>query len=232
VEHHDQQHGDLAGKEMTRFIMFLLCLTCVLGCGRQTDPSDDADLAWEKEEQRKRTEWIPDPSSAPIKGISTPFAERLRLLTDVDGDGIEDMVLSFGLDNFGNGGGPCELYLRNKEGLCKYVCDMGSDLVAIEHVDLEYQTSRIWTAGKGDTQYEILLEALTIKNGKATKKEAFTVFTETDGNGKISQNISDSVFGHSDAPIYMEWSTTTNNTVIWRGWDIDKGVWLPPREKK
>jgi hypothetical protein len=217
---------------MEKVKWFLFSLVCVLGCGQQTAPSDDTDLTWEKEEQRKRTEWIPDPSRVPLEGERIPPEERFRLLTDVDGDGIEDMILSLGLDNFGNGGGPCELYLRNKEGLCKYVCGMRSGLVAIEHVDLEYQTSRIWTAGKGDTRYEILLEALTIKNGKAIKKEVCTVFTETDGNGKISQNISDSVSGHSDAPIYREWSTTTNNTVMWRGWDFDKGVWLPPREKK
>lgn len=58
-----------------------------------------------------------DPS---LKALEDPtervkYAERYRILVDLDGDGINDMLLSGSPDEFGTMGGPWNVYL-NREG--------------------------------------------------------------------------------------------------------------------
>jgi hypothetical protein len=208
------------GEKMSRLIMFLFCLTCVFGCDRRSEQdADTLPVDAEITVQRRAAGWIPDPSLEPFPGYAEPVEERPRLMVDVDGDGIEDMLLSAGLATFGNGGGVFDLYLRNKEGLCQYVCDVGgyvgTDTIVVEYVyTTDYSMSRIWSYGRGGGTSQIIVCVLTLDSGKVTKKENFTLFTDADG--KISQNIRDAIFTRSDAPVRLEWSITTNNTVIWR----------------
>ena len=42
------------------------------------------------------------------------YAERFRILTDLDGDGIDDLLLSGGPESFGSMGGPWEVHLSRK----------------------------------------------------------------------------------------------------------------------
>jgi hypothetical protein len=59
-----------------------------------------------------------DPSLKPTyeQDSNTKYAERYRVLTDLDGDGVQDLILSIGMKLFGNGGGFWKVYLkRDKE---------------------------------------------------------------------------------------------------------------------
>lgn len=59
-----------------------------------------------------------DPSLQPVRSVlesedrTSPFAERWRVLTDLDGDGVKDMIISTELSLFGNSGGFWTVYLK------------------------------------------------------------------------------------------------------------------------
>ena len=57
-----------------------------------------------------------DPSLKPYKDPAekTKYAERYRILTDLDGDGVNDMLLSGSPVEFGTMGGPWMVYLNRK----------------------------------------------------------------------------------------------------------------------
>lgn len=57
-----------------------------------------------------------NPSLAPIRHPieKGKYSERSRILTDLDGDGVKDMLLSGSSHDFGTMGGPWALYLSRK----------------------------------------------------------------------------------------------------------------------
>jgi hypothetical protein len=64
---------------------------------------------------------IIDPSVQPQRGISGNggYVERSRIIVDLDGDGMEDTLLSGGPEEFGTMGGPWSVLLRRENGFVR-----------------------------------------------------------------------------------------------------------------
>jgi hypothetical protein len=64
---------------------------------------------------------IIDPSVQPQRGISGigGYVERSRIIVDLDGDGMEDTLLSGGPEEFGTMGGPWSVLLRRENGFVR-----------------------------------------------------------------------------------------------------------------
>ena len=64
---------------------------------------------------------IADPSVKPQLGIvkNGGYVERSRIIVDLDGDGMDDILLSGGPEEFGTMGGPWSVLLRREEGFAR-----------------------------------------------------------------------------------------------------------------
>lgn len=97
---------------------------------------------------------VPDPSLTPIHWLddeNEPFDERWRILVDFDFDGHEDMLLSEGMREFGNGGGGFDVY-RWMDGLylrigdvCLHPACLQFEDVRGRYVDEDVDGVRVWS---------------------------------------------------------------------------------------
>ena len=162
--------------------------------------------------------WIDDPSANPLRkaeGETWRSSERYRILADFNGDGIEDLALSYDTSLFGNGGGHFSIYLRNAEGKYQEYDDFGAhpsaNSIALEKWGKEI---RLWTYlhGGGGTgslgYYEVTEEGLS---------ERRSIETHPGDSGTAMGNaIIKAVFENSYVNFTVQQSTTVDGKIEWK----------------
>jgi hypothetical protein len=157
--------------------------------------------------------WTDDPSVLPLM-TEEGIGERYRMLGDFNGDGIEDMALSYDINLFGNGGGEFILYLQNKNKKYreygKFLVHPYGDAVAIEKWGKE---TRLWTyshggGGIGD------LRCYIVSGENLSDPEGLTIHPGDSGTG-MGNAIYDAVFKNSNVKIKVQRSVRKEGKVQW-----------------
>ncbi len=165
-----------------------------------------------------------DPSQSPLKDPTgkSKFSERSRLLADLDGDGVDDMLLSGGPEDFGTMGGPWAVYL-NRKGEFIRVGEVWAHSMAIAieadqariHTDLKTRRyARIWVylragGGAGGFGYYRVGE-------ESVDKMASIEIYPGDGGTPLGNAIYEATFKKSPIPFTIQRSTTAaDGTVKW-----------------
>ena len=146
--------------------------------------------------------------------------ERWRIITDLNGDGKDDMILSDDPEYFGNGGGPWGVYV-NSNGFWKCIGDVGlypsSGAFAFDEVGDEVD---LWYYGHCSAQ-EGAIGYYTFKSD-GMKKEFERIFIRGGNDSEsVYDRICKDVFGYAGKhPYRFEKSeTSTNGLVTWKKFD-------------
>jgi len=165
-----------------------------------------------------------DPSLSPVQSIYEEghFAERYRILTDLDGDGVDDLLLSEDIRSGGTMGQNWKVYL-NRSGAFKSLGSITAHLGAIafepdkaRHAALpaERHFTRIWvylrsSGSEGSFGYYRIGEKAV---GKLQKLDLYP----GDGGTDIGRAIYAATFTKSVTPFRVETSTTDpDGTIHW-----------------
>ena len=165
-----------------------------------------------------------DPSSKPQLDPTekAKYAERQRFLVDLDGDGVEDMLLSGSPDEFGTMGGPWAVYLKRGEDY-KSVGEVWAHPMAIAfepaqtrfHTDPKtHRFARVWvylksSGSAGSFGYYCV--------GKDSIDEMASLeIYPGDGGTAVGNAIYEATFKKSPIPYRMQTSKTgEDGTVTW-----------------
>ena len=170
-----------------------------------------------------------DPSLKPIlsQTVNDEFSERFRILTDLDGDGTEDMLLSGGPEEFGMSGGPWTVYLSRNGKFIK-VGEVYAHPLAIaiepDHGRLykdvqDRRYARIWvylrssgTAGR---------YGFYVVREKAVDEFESVEIYPGDGGTSLGNAIYRATFTQSPIPFTLQRSTTSADGKV--TWNFSKG---------
>lgn len=148
------------------------------------------------------------------------YLERWRVVTDLNGDGSDDLILSAEPGYFGNGGGPWGVYVSSN-GYWRYIGDVGMypGVFAMDNVGEEVE---LWyyshlSAREGHVGYYIFTPDGKIKTGNADRQ----ILVRSDGDGddnSLFDCLDKAIFGYAHRhPYRFEKSeTSTNGVVTWR----------------
>lgn len=148
------------------------------------------------------------------------FFERWRIVTDLNGDGSDDLILSEDPAYFGNGGGPWDVYISSN-GNWRCIGDVGMypGAFAMDKVDDEVELWYYWhdSAREGYVGYHIFRPDGKIKTGNTDSK----ILVRSDGGGddnSIFDCLDKAIFGYAHRhPYRFEKSeTSTNGVVTWK----------------
>jgi len=170
-----------------------------------------------------------DPSLTPLRSWVVPgeFSERFRILVDLDGDGVNDLLLSGGPEAFGMAGGPWEVYL-NRRGALIRVGEILAHPLAIafepdpgrimkEVRDRRYV--RIWTYHRSSGS-EGALGYFVVRENAVDALKSIEIYPG-DGGTSLGNAIYDATFTHSPIPFTMERSVTSADGKV--TWTASKG---------
>ena len=156
-----------------------------------------------------------------------PYLERWRIVTDLNGDGKDDLILSDTKDTFGNAGGGWLVYISSN-GFWRCVGDVGLYPGAFtfdrvhDEVDLWYYSRS--SAREGHFGY------YSFHSG-GMRKGVNQIFirTESEDGENVFTCVYKAIFGYAHKhPYRFETSeTTTNGVVIWK----HQGSWRKPGRK-
>jgi hypothetical protein len=165
-----------------------------------------------------------DPSLEAFKDPTerAKYAERYRILVDLDGDGLNDMLLSGSPDEFGTMGGPWTVYLNRKSDFVE-VGEVWAHTMAITFEPDQARISsdpktrrhaRIWvylkSSGSNGT-----LGYYTVGEDSVDKASGVTIYPG-DGGTPLGRRLYEATFKQSPIPFTMETSTTTEaGKVTW-----------------
>ncbi len=165
-----------------------------------------------------------DPSSVPACDVTgnNGYVERWRILTDLDGDGMQDMILSGDPAMFGNAGGPWDVYL-NRNGEFRCVGRIGAHPLAISiepdqdrhEADFNKRRyARIWTywhlsSASGALGY--------FRVGEETVDECRSVLIYAgDAGTTLGNALYEAAFKNSAIPFTLQYSSTDNEgNMVW-----------------
>ena len=156
------------------------------------------------------------------------YFERWRIVTDLNGDGSDDLILSEDPAYFGNGGGPWDVYISSN-GIWRCVGEVGMypGAFAMDKVDDEVELWYYWhdSAREGYVGYYIFRPDGKIKTGNTDSK----ILVRSDGGGNdnsIFDCLDKAIFGYAHRhPYRFEKSeTSTNGVVTWK----EIGDWQKP----
>ena len=165
-----------------------------------------------------------DPSSIPEQDITVQkkLVERWRICADLDGDGVQDMMLSGGPATFGNAGGSWGVYL-SRDGEYLRLGDIFAHpmAIAIEPDRDRYQTdenkrryARIWTYSRGSASSG-MLGYYRVGEKTVDTFECLEVYPG-DGGTCLGNGVIDAVFKESPVPFTLEYSSTDENgNLLW-----------------
>jgi len=137
--------------------------------------------------------------------------ERYRIRTDVDGDGIPDLILSDPLRLFGNGGGGWEVFLGKPDDTFSSAGRISAQ-VGFIRVERKDETSRMWVWFPGGA-WVGALGYYEIRDGRIQPFASLTIYAG-DGGTELGNAVFHAVFPEGfDAG--LEISSTTGETVIW-----------------
>lgn len=159
-----------------------------------------------------------DPSLVPLQnptdGAPRKYSERSRILTDLDGDKVDDMLLSGGSYEFGTMGGPWAVYL-NRDGDFVRVGEIWAHPLAIAiepdqariHKDAKTRRyARIWVYLKSSGRIGAFGY---YRVGEDTIDEMKSIeIYPGDGGTALGNAIYEATFKHSPIPFTIEHSTT------------------------
>lgn len=158
----------------------------------------------------------PDPTG------KAKYAERYRIIVDLDGDGANDMLLSGSPDEFGTMGGPWGVHL-NRDGDYKRIGEVWAHLMAISfepdqariHTDPKtHRFARVWVylkAGGSAGSFGYF------RVGKDSVDEMASIeIYPGDGGTDIGRAVYEAAFKKSPIPFKIQGSTTAEDgTVTW-----------------
>lgn len=151
----------------------------------------------------------------PAASAHKPYKERWRIVSDLNGDGVDDLILSDPQDMFGNAGGPWMVYLHN-DGAWHYIGDVGF-CPGVVTLEATKDGVNIWnycrnSARGGNFGY------YHVANGKLNKQPMQMHVVSTDEENSIFSRIDMAIFGYpSSHPFRLEESSTsTNGVVSWK----------------
>jgi hypothetical protein len=150
------------------------------------------------------------------------YVERFRILTDLDGDGIADLLLSGGPEAFGNMGGPWAVHL-NRKGNYVEIGEVTAHPLAIaiepdqarHRKDLKLRRhARIWvylkaSGSAGSYGY------YRVGEDSVDEMQAIEIHPG-DGGTTLGNAIYDATFKHSPIPLTVQRSKTSEDgKVTW-----------------
>jgi hypothetical protein len=162
------------------------------------------------------------PYPNPTEGAVQKYSERLRILTDLDGDGMEDMLLSGGPESSGTMGRAWTVYLSRK-GDFRAIGEVWAHpmAIAIEPDQDPIQTdakarrfARIWVylksgGGKGSFGY------YRVGNESVDQIKAIEIYPG-DGGTDLGRAVYEAAFKKSPIPFKVQQSTTSDDgKVTW-----------------
>lgn len=156
---------------------------------------------------------VSDPSAVPLLRGDSTYAERFRILGDINFDGTQDMVLSGDVSSSGQSGIQLTLFLQTDSGRFKEVGRMWAWpwRIAVEKLNDEI---RIWGTSHHNAQtsglyyYELVNDSLVNRKGMTIHPG--------DGGTNIGRAIAAAVINNSDAKLVVQRSRTlTDGKVVW-----------------
>lgn len=170
-----------------------------------------------------------DPSSVAVSNDHRsaynplPYLERWRVVTDLNGDGTNDLILSDTIDTFGNAGGVWEVYI-NSNGCWRCIGDVGLHPGALT-LDSVHGGVDLWYYSHCSAQEGYIGYYSFSPDGMS--KSINRMFVRTDGDdGNVTDGVFNTVFGLAHRhPYHLDISeTTTNGVVMWK----TMGDWRKP----
>lgn len=165
-----------------------------------------------------------DPSSVPEGDITgqQSYVERWRVLADLDGDGVQDMMLSGCAATFGNAGGSWTVYL-SRNGEFKRVGDLFAHpgAIAFEPDQGRYKDdvaerryARIWTFHHGSASSG-MLGYFRVGEHAVDDFRGLEIYGG-DGGTDLGNALYKATFKNSIIPFTLERSTTdADGNVVW-----------------
>jgi hypothetical protein len=165
-----------------------------------------------------------DPSSKPHPDPTgkAKYAERYRIIVDLDGDGAADMLVSGGPDEFGTMGGPWTVYL-NRDGDYKAKGEVWAHPLAIAFEPDQARISsdpgthrfaRVWvylkaSGSAGSFGY------YRVGKDSVDKMTSIEIYPG-DGGTDLGRAVYEATFKQSPIPFKIQRSTTAEDgTVTW-----------------
>lgn len=157
-----------------------------------------------------------DPSTIALRQDSKlgTFAERYRIIADLDGDSRDDLILSEDIRDFGTAGGSWTVYLSRAAAFVKVgtiyahqnAVSIESDHDAIQRLEKDRIYARIWVYGKssgteGSLSYYRVGPSSVFEGGRLT-------IYPGDGGSALGRAVMEAVFNHSEIPFRLEKSST------------------------
>lgn len=172
-----------------------------------------------------------DPSARPLSDSTgkRKYAERHRILVDLDGDGTKDLILSDGPETFGSMGGPWTIYLNRNGDFTKVgritahpmAISIEPDQARIQHDWETLRFARIWVylrAGGSAGSYGYY------RVGKKSVDELKSIeIYPGDGGTTLGNAIYDATFKASPIKFVVESSSTGDDGAV---------RWLPPNRQQ
>jgi len=165
-----------------------------------------------------------DPSSLAAADASTGtgYAERWRVVVDLDGDGKDDLLLSEPAELFGTMGGEWEVYLFRDGDYRKVGAltahpralsfERDHDRTQRDAKDRYY--ARVWVYLRGGGS-EGGLGYYRVGEQAVAGERGVTIYPG-DGGTDLGRAVYDAVMGHSEIPFRLEYSATdARGRVVW-----------------
>lgn len=167
-----------------------------------------------------------DPSILPLQNPSevanSKYSERLRILTDLDGDGVEDMLLSGGPETSGTMGRTWTVYLSRSKDF-RRIGEVSAHpiAIAIEPDQDRAQTdakirrfARIWVYLKSSGRNGSF-GYFRVGDNSVDEMKAIEIYPG-DGGTDLGRAIYDATFKQSPTPFKIQQSTTSDDgKVTW-----------------
>lgn len=164
----------------------------------------------------------------PTASDRKPYKERWRIISDLNGDGVNDLILSDQKDLFGNAGGPWMVYL-NSNGSWRYIGDVGLHPGAVT-LEATQDGVNIWNYRRNSAR-DGHFGYYHVANGKLKKQPTQIRVARTGEEESIFARIEMAIFGHpSPHPFRLEESATSTNGVV--SWKMIRGHRIPSRNNE
>jgi hypothetical protein len=162
------------------------------------------------------------PLQNPFEGANSKYSERLRILTDLDGDGVEDMLLSGGPETSGTMGRTWTVYLNRSKDF-RRIGEVSAHhmAIAIEPDQDRAQSdakirrfARIWVYLKSSGRNGSF-GYFRVGDDSVDEIKAIEIYPG-DGGTDLGRAIYDATFKHSPIPFKIQQSTTNDDgKVTW-----------------
>ena len=164
----------------------------------------------------------------PTASDHKPYKERWRIVSDLNGDGVDDLILSDPKDAFGNAGGSWMVYLHD-DGAWRYIGDMVL-YPGVVTLETTQNGVNIWNYCRNSV-HDGYFGYYPVANGKLNKHPIQIHVSSTSEEDSIFSRIEMAIFGYpSPHPFRFEESTTTTNGVV--SWKKIRDNRLPSRKNE